>query len=94
MPPITQWPRSKVIQALPFQNNGLDYFEPLLIKPTHTKERKEVWVCLFTYIVVRAIHLEVVGDISVEEFLQALRKFISRRETPKEIILDNASKFK
>ena len=94
MPPMTPWPTSKVLRALPFQNTGLDYFGPLYIKQSHTKERKKIWVCLFTCVVVRAIHLEIVGDLSAEEFLQALRRFIARRGAPKEIILDNASQFK
>ena len=94
MPLMTPWPTSKVIRALPFQNTGLDYFGPLYIKQAHIKERRKVWVCLFTCVVVRAIHLEIVGDLSAEEFLQALRRFIARRGAPKEIILDNASQFK
>lgn len=35
-----------------------------------------------------------VDDLSAEEFIQALRRFIARRGTPKEIIPDNASQFK
>ena len=52
------------------------------------------WVCLFTCVVLRAMHLEIVEDLSAEEFLQALRRFIVRRGTPKEITLDNVSQFK
>ena len=38
--------------------------------------------------------LEVVDDIMAVLFLMTLRRFISRRGTPKEIILDNAPQFK
>ena len=41
----------------------------------------------------RAIHLEIRGDLSAREFLQALWRSIARRGTPKEIILDNASQY-
>ena len=40
------------------------------------------------------MHLEVVDDMTAEQFLMALRKFISRRNTPHTIILDNAPRFK
>ena len=42
----------------------------------------------------RAIHLEIVADISADECLLVLRRFIARRGTPREIILDNAPQFK
>ena len=54
---------------------------------------KKVWVCLFTCVAVRAIHLEIV-DLSAEEFLLALRRFIARRGKPQQIVLDNAPQFK
>ena len=41
----------------------------------------------------RAIHLEIV-DLSAEEFLLALRRFIARRGKPQQIVLDNAPQFK
>ena len=50
-----------------------------------------VWVCLFTWVTVRAIHLEVVEDLPAEEFLPVLQRLITRQGTPKEIILDDAS---
>ena len=27
---------------------------------------KKIWVCLFTYLVVRAVHLEIVEDMSAD----------------------------
>ena len=52
------------------------------------------WVCLFTCVAVRAIHLELVNDLSAQEFLRALRRFIARRGKPIELISDNAPQFK
>ena len=42
----------------------------------------------------RVIHLEIVADLSAEEFLLALRHFIVRRGKPQQIILDNAPQYK
>lgn len=55
---------------------------------------KKVWVCLFTCIAVRAVHLELVEDMSAEHFLEALRRFVSRRGKPDTITSDNATHFK
>ena len=43
---------------------------------------------------VRAIHLEIVADLTAEEFLMTLKRFIARCGRPKEFILDNAAQFK
>ena len=40
------------------------------------------------------MHLEIVDDMTAEQFLITLRRFISRRNTPHTIILDNAPQFK
>jgi hypothetical protein len=85
-------PPSRVQKALPFSRVGLDYFGPLSIK---TKDGpKKVWVCLFTCLLIRAIHLELVQDMSTEEFLLGFKRFISQKGTPAEIISDNDSQFK
>lgn len=55
---------------------------------------QKVWVCLFTCLAVRAVHLEVIHDLSAQQFVLCLRRFIARRGKPKEIISDNASQFK
>lgn len=51
-------------------------------------------VCLFTCLVTRAVHLELIQNMSTEQFLLAFRRFLSRHGKPKEIISDNAPQFK
>ena len=52
-----------------------------------------MYVALFTCALTRAIHLELVKDCSVDEFLCALRRFVSRKAVPDVIISDNAKTF-
>ncbi|XP_062582984.1 uncharacterized protein LOC134244753 [Saccostrea cucullata] len=89
MPPL---PKKRVNEASPFTYTGVDYFGPIYVK-TDTGTKK-VWVCLFTCLVTRGIHLELMQDMSTEEFLLGLRRFIARWGKPKELISDNASQFK
>lgn len=46
------------------------------------------YICLFTCAVTRAVHLEVVSDLSEKSFLQAFQRFSSRRSLPRHMILD------
>ncbi|KAL6735613.1 hypothetical protein Aduo_006035 [Ancylostoma duodenale] len=92
-PTLPDLPAQRVIRSRPFQNTGLDYFGPLLIRSIKNEIRK-VWVCLFTCMATRAIHLESVADNSAIEFISAFRKFIARRGAPDLVISDNAPTFK
>ena len=92
MPSMPPLPTKRVTQSSPFSHSGVDYFGPLFIKAKN-KNRK-VWVCLFTCLVARAIHLELMSDMSTEQFLLGFRRFLSQHGKPKEIISDTASQFK
>ena len=88
LPPFAPFPTSRV----PFKSTGIDYFGPLYIKTRQGQQK--VWICLFTCLVTRGIHLEVTTDMSTEQLLLCLRRFIAIRGTPVGIISDNASQFK
>ena len=72
MPPL---PGKRIREATPFSRTGLDYLGPFYIRTKD--ETQKVWVCLFTCLVVRAVHLDLILDMTTEEFLLALRRFIS-----------------
>ncbi|XP_071150570.1 uncharacterized protein [Mytilus edulis] len=89
MPPL---PKKRVNESAPFTYTGVDYFGPIFVKSDTGS--KKVWVCLYTCLVVRAIHMELMQDMSAEEFLLGFRRFIARWGIPKQIISDNGSQFK
>ena len=49
----------------------LDHFtsEFVQISEQGSKVVSEIWVCLFTYLAIRAIHLELVEDMTAEELI-------------------------
>ena len=53
-----------------------------------------MYVCLFTCCSTRAVHLELVPDLSVNSFLLAFRRFVGRRGLPVILITDNAKTFR
>ena len=86
-PPL---PKARVTEAPPFTITGVDFTGALYVKE---KEETKVYICLFTCAVTRAVHLEVVTDLTVDTFLLAFRRFSSRKNLPKKIISDNASTY-
>lgn len=92
MPQIPSFPEERVGQSTPFARTGLDYLGSISIK-TAGNARK-VWVCLFTCVVTRAVHLEIVQGMTTSEFLLCLRRFIAQRGKPDKILSDNAPQFK
>ena len=98
MPKMPPCPKERVAQSFPFEYTGLDYLGPFYIKiyseDSNQPTVKKVWVCLFTCLAVRAIHLELIEDLSTQEFLLGLRRFIARRGMPRQIVSDNAKQFK
>jgi hypothetical protein len=89
-------PVKRLEPARPFINSGLDYCGPILIK-THRGRGKQktikAYVCLFICLSTKAIHIELVSDLTADTFLDALKRFVSRRGTVKSIISDNATNF-
>ncbi|XP_065197652.1 uncharacterized protein LOC135829177 [Sycon ciliatum] len=90
-PDMAPLPSARATRSIPFTHVGLDYFGPLLVK--HQPSTKKVWVLLVTCMATRAVHLELVADMTTEEFLLAFRRFVSLRGCPEEVVSDNAPQF-
>ena len=88
MPPL---PRTRLAAERPFAVCGVDYSGPHYVKQGRSSVK--VWIALFTCMVSRAIHLELVPDLKAETFLQALKCLSWRKGTPRVIMSDNATNF-
>ena len=79
----------------PFSFTGVDYFGPVTVKQVYRtrslSRHNKRYVCLFTCLTFRAIHLELCEDMSTDSFIMALRRFISRRGCPLKIMSDNGT---
>ena len=65
----------------------------VLIEDNADGSVEKYYVVLFTCAVTRAVHLEVVGDLTAQTFLNSFRRFIARRGLPKLVLSDNATNF-
>ena len=88
-PPL---PATRVSDEPPFSVTGVDFSGALHVKEKTGKEHK-VYICLFTCASTRAVHIEIVPDLTEESFMLAFRRFVSRRSLPKRMISDNASTY-
>ena len=89
-PPL---PSFRVRRETPFAYTGVDFAGPLYIRD-RVKSESKVWICLFTCCVTRAIHVDIVNNLSVDCFLSCFRRFVARRGFPTKVISDNAKTFK
>lgn len=85
-------PKVRVQDVSPFTITGVDFTGALYVKQYNGEESK-VYICLFTCATSRAIHLEVVTDLSAPTFLLAFRRFAARRSLPQVIMSDNATTY-
>lgn len=88
-PPPPHLPKFRVEEEAPFTNTGVDFAGPMYVKSSEPGSSEKVWLCLYTCSVVRAIHLDIVLDMTTAAFLRRLRRFSARRGLPRMMISDN-----
>jgi hypothetical protein len=78
---------------LPFDQSAVDYAGPLITVQSRGRQRQKRWLCLFTCLATRAIHLEMALALDTESFLNAFTRFTSRRGVSSEVTSDNGTNF-
>lgn len=76
-----------------FDQTAVDYAGPFTTIQGRGRQRLKRWLCVFTCLATRAVHLEVAWGLDTDRFLNALTRFTSRRGVPKEMISDNGTNF-
>ena len=78
-----------------FDKVGVDYAGPVLIKYGYVRKPTIVkaYICVFVSLSVKAVHLELVTDLTSEAFIACLKRFISRRGLPSLMWSDNGTNF-
>lgn len=85
----------RVIPCRPFSKCGEDYAGPVFVKDNTLRKFKLVktYICIFVCFNFRAVHIELVKDLTTDSFLNALKRFISRHGKPTDIFSDNGLNF-
>jgi len=83
-------PAERVQTSTLFAVTGLDFAGPLYTKKD---QPAKTYILLLTCATTTVLHLELSTDISVDKFLMALDRFVSRRGLPHILYSDNATTF-
>lgn len=94
-PIMADLPAARVQQSRPFARVGVDYAGPLQMREVQLRKSRiyKVYIAVFVCFSVKAVHLEVVTELSTDAFLAAFDRFVARRGLPSEIFSDCGTNF-
>ena len=93
---MSDLPADRLTVAPPFTYVGLDAFGPWSVVTRRTRggiANSKRWAILFTCLTTRAIHIEVIEEMTSSSFINALRRFIGIRGPVKQFRSDRGSNF-
>ena len=90
-PHMATLPAERLDEAAPFTHCGIDCFGPFIVKDGR-KERK-AYGLMITCLASRAVHIELLEDMSSDSFINALRNLISLRGAVSTIRCDQGTNF-
>ena len=90
-----QLPVDRATPSPQFSVVGVDLAGPLLCKQFDGRKAPTVktYACIFICLATKAVHLELLSDISTAAFLAALQRFSARRGAPSKIVSDNGKNY-
>ena len=96
-------PASQIMAPLPelrtrlslcaFSQTSVDFGSPFITKQGRGKTRQKRYLCLFTCLATRAVHLEMAYSVTTDSFLNAFYRMASRRNIPQDVLSDNGTNF-
>lgn len=89
-------PAARVVESdKAFARCAVDFAGPIRVKTSKIRNAKIVkgYVAIFVCLVTKAMHIELVGDLTADSFVAALRRFVARRGRVTDITSDNGPNF-
>lgn len=88
-------PAVRTDSSFAFSSCGVDFAGPFRISSRKGRGNRicKSYLCLFVCLTTKAVHLEVVSDLTSEAFILCIRRFVARRGKPYAIYCDNGRNF-
>ncbi|XP_027138459.1 uncharacterized protein LOC113746562 [Larimichthys crocea] len=91
---MSELPLERTEPAAPFEFTTLDLFGPYVVKDAVKQRTKmKVWGVVFSCMASRAVHADIVEDLSTEGFLKAYQRFTALRGHPRKLWSDQGTNF-
>ena len=90
---MAELPVERLSLADPFTFIACDYLGPLYYTDRDKGGRHKAYICLFSCLSTRAVHLELTKTLTTEGFLVAFNRMVARRGWPQKVYSDNARTF-
>ena len=74
-----------------FDRVSVDFAGPFITKQGRGKRREKRYLCLFTCLVSRAVHLEMAYGLDTDSFINAFYRMVNRRGLPSEVLSDKGT---
>nr|XP_022908382.1 uncharacterized protein LOC111419753 [Onthophagus taurus] len=88
-------PYERIKDSRPFKFVNVDFAGPFVIKESKFRNKRLIksYVAVFVCSSSKAVHLELVSDLTSEMFLNCFKRFVGRRGVSASIYSDNATNF-
>ncbi|GFW65168.1 integrase catalytic domain-containing protein [Trichonephila clavipes] len=88
-------PRDRVVPDYPFNCSGVDFRGTFMIRYKNQGKGilHKIYICVFVCYVSKAIHIEIVSDLTSNAFIATLKRFFSRRGKCAKLYSDNGKTF-
>ena len=88
-PPL---PLERVQYVRLFECTGVDFTGAIKVR-NRSGETQKLYICLFTCVAARAVHLQLINSLSAEAFVLCLRRFVAKCSLPSKLLSDNGTNF-
>ena len=92
-PKMTNIAKNRMRFVRPFEHTGFDFTGHIFVKDPDTNKSVKMWILIYTCLNIRAIHLDLLPDMSTRSFLLSFERFTNIYGIPDYVYSDNAKSF-
>ena len=92
-PKFTDMPKHQMNLVQPFEHTGVDYTGHIWVRNSENGVSTKMFILIFTCLNIRAVHFELLPDMTTKNFILAFQRFCNLYSIPRFLYSDNARTF-